>query len=101
VAVPLKKIPKLATVGGAVILKLKNKMILFIRTTQSEVKAVSALCTHDSCQVYYNHAPKRIECVCHGSSFTPDGKVLGGPAKSNLHNFEAQLMEDKIVLTLG
>jgi Rieske Fe-S protein len=101
VAVPLKKIPKLATVGGTVTLKLKKQLILFIRTAQSEVEAVSALCSHDSCQVYYNHGPKQIECVCHGSSFTPDGKVLGGPAKSHLHNFEAKLVEDKIVLTLG
>ncbi len=101
VAVPLKKVPKLAAVGGAATLKLKNQLILFIRTSQSEVKAVSALCSHDSCQVYYNHGPKRIECVCHGSSFTPEGKVLGGPAKAHLHNFEAQLVEDKIVLTIG
>jgi Rieske Fe-S protein len=101
VAVPLNKIPKLGAVGGTATLKLKNKLILFIRTTQSEVSAVSALCTHDSCQVYYNASPKRIECVCHGSSFTPEGKVLGGPAKSNLHNFNAQLVEGKIVLEMG
>jgi Rieske Fe-S protein len=101
VAVSLKKIPKLNTVGGATVLKLKKKMILFVRTTNTDVTAVSALCTHDSCQLLYNPSSKRIECVCHGSHFTPDGKVLGGPAKSNLHNFEAKLVDEKIVLNIG
>ena len=100
IAVPLKKIPKLATVGGAATLKIKNRHILFIRSSATEVKAVSGLCSHDSCQVFYNRTPKRIDCVCHGSSFTPEGKVLGGPAKTDLYNYAARLVEDKIVLTL-
>ena len=100
IAVPLKKIPKLATVGGAATLKVKNRYILFIRTSNTEVKAVSALCSHDSCQVFNNAAPKRIDCACHGSSFTTEGKVLGGPAKADLHNYAARLVDDKVVLTL-
>ena len=100
IAVPLQKIPKLAAVGGAATLKVKNRYILFIRTSNTEVKAVSALCSHDSCQVYYNHKPRRIQCVCHGSAFTTEGKVLGGPAKADLHNYAAQLVEDKVILTL-
>lgn len=44
----------------------------------------SAACTHLKCIVAWNSAEKSWDCPCHGSRFDPYGKVLNGPAVTNL-----------------
>jgi glycine/D-amino acid oxidase-like deaminating enzyme/nitrite reductase/ring-hydroxylating ferredoxin subunit len=44
----------------------------------------SAACTHLKCIVAWNSAERSWDCPCHGSRFDPYGKVLNGPAVSEL-----------------
>lgn len=46
--------------------------------------AVSRTCTHLGCRVNFQEDKQFIECPCHQSRFSPQGKVLSGPAKKNL-----------------
>jgi glycine/D-amino acid oxidase-like deaminating enzyme/nitrite reductase/ring-hydroxylating ferredoxin subunit len=48
------------------------------------VHAVSAVCTHLQCLVRWNSAEESWDCPCHGSRFDPRGRVLQGPAISDL-----------------
>jgi Rieske Fe-S protein len=32
------------------------------------------------CRIAWNTAERTWDCPCHGSRFTPDGKVIQGPA---------------------
>jgi cytochrome b6-f complex iron-sulfur subunit len=57
----------------------------FLVRDNGRIFAVSSTCSHRACPL----APKGTEyvCPCHGSRFTPAGKVLVGPATTPLARF--------------
>jgi Rieske Fe-S protein len=72
--VSVDKVP----VGGGVILG-KEKVVV-TQPAPDDVRAFSAVCTHQGCTVN-NVADGRIDCPCHGSSFdAATGAVRNGPA---------------------
>lgn len=42
------------------------------------------VCTHLGCALNYNSDEDTLECPCHGSRFTKDGKLINGPAQYDL-----------------
>jgi Rieske Fe-S protein len=65
-------------VGGGVVLG-KEKVVV-TRPTADDVRAFSAVCTHQGCTVN-SVADGTIDCPCHGSSFdAATGAVRHGPA---------------------
>jgi glycine/D-amino acid oxidase-like deaminating enzyme/nitrite reductase/ring-hydroxylating ferredoxin subunit len=48
------------------------------------VHKFSAVCPHLGCILQWNPAEKSFDCPCHGSRFTCEGKVINGPAKTDL-----------------
>ena len=51
-----------------------------VRHSPAEVTVYSPVCTHLGCYFKWDPATGHFECPCHGSVFSIDGKVLGGPA---------------------
>jgi glycine/D-amino acid oxidase-like deaminating enzyme/nitrite reductase/ring-hydroxylating ferredoxin subunit len=70
--------------GEGKILKLGRKKLAVYRDEQGRVKKMSAVCTHMGCLVRWNQAEATWDCPCHGSRFSPKGKVLAGPAETPL-----------------
>ena len=55
------------------------------RVVSEEYLVVDMACPHRGCQVgYSNEAAEPFLCPCHRSYFDAAGRVLGGPARSNL-----------------
>jgi len=42
--------------------------------------AMSSVCTHLGCMTVWKQDQSVIACPCHGSTFRPNGQVIGGPA---------------------
>ena len=54
------------------------------RDADGRAHALSAVCPHLGCLVQWNDAEKTWDCPCHGSRFDKRGKVVNGPANSDL-----------------
>jgi nitrite reductase/ring-hydroxylating ferredoxin subunit len=54
------------------------------RGADGVLHACSAVCTHLGCDVAWNQAEQTWDCPCHGSRFSPEGRVINGPAVSDL-----------------
>ena len=54
------------------------------RDDEGRLHERSAVCTHLGCVVAWNPTERSWDCPCHGSRFDPDGRVLRGPAISEL-----------------
>ena len=100
-AFKLDTVAKLQKVDGSAIVKLKGQKVLFVRDSETTVKALSPLCTHQRCEVRYNPSTKKIDCACHGSSFDLQGKVLARPATEPLETYPASLEDGKVIVDLG
>jgi glycine/D-amino acid oxidase-like deaminating enzyme/nitrite reductase/ring-hydroxylating ferredoxin subunit len=64
------------------------RKIAAYRDESGKVHERSAVCTHLKCIVDWNTAEKSWDCPCHGSRFAPTGKVIAGPATSDLERLQ-------------
>lgn len=76
--------PEALAPGEGKVLRLKGRRAAVYRDEAGKLHAVSASCTHMGCLVHFNAAEKTWDCPCHGSRFTPEGKVVAGPAEEPL-----------------
>ncbi len=72
---------------------LERDFILF--AGKGAPRAVSRTCTHLGCRVNFLEDKRIIECPCHQSRFTPEGKLIRGPAKKNLPVFPVKLQTNE------
>ncbi len=68
---------------GAVLRDGLTKIAAY-RDAEGVLHTCSAVCPHLSCIVAWNHSEMTWDCPCHGSRFDKFGKVLNGPATSDL-----------------
>ena len=70
--------------GEGKIVEIGGKKIAAYRNEKGQTTLVSPVCTHMGCLVGWNAAEQTWDCPCHGSRFTPAGKVISGPAETPL-----------------
>ena len=56
--------------------------------------ALSRRCTHLGCTINYREKDGLLECPCHQSRFSPEGKVLHGPAEKQLARYKVEKLKD-------
>jgi Rieske Fe-S protein len=70
--------------GEARVIKYDGNVIALSKDDQGNLHVVDPTCTHMGCSVVWNNAERTWECPCHGARYSPDGKVLTGPANKDL-----------------
>jgi glycine/D-amino acid oxidase-like deaminating enzyme/nitrite reductase/ring-hydroxylating ferredoxin subunit len=70
--------------GEGAIFSTDEGKVAVCRDRDGVLHSVSPVCTHLACDVAWNHAEQTWDCPCHGSRFTPEGKVINGPAVADL-----------------
>lgn len=48
----------------------------FVRRVDGNVQAISGVCTHQGCKLWFDAPDDTLRCPCHTTSFSPSGKVL-------------------------
>ena len=51
-------------------------VIGFVRRVNGKPEAVSGVCTHQGCRLWFDAPDDRLRCPCHSTSFSPAGRVL-------------------------
>ena len=76
--------------GEGNIIEIKGEKFGAYRDPDNHMHIVSAVCTHLQCIVKWNNDEMSWDCPCHGSRFTPEGKVINGPTNADLPHYKKE-----------
>ena len=78
-----KSVETLAPDEGALV-QHNGHTVAAYRDEGGELHLLSSICPHLRCKVAWNAAERSWDCPCHGSRFDVHGKILQGPAVTEL-----------------
>jgi Rieske Fe-S protein len=84
--------------SAAFIQSSDQRKFLVARTAQNSFSAVTAICTHEGCDVNRINGSTYV-CPCHGSQYSSSGAVQSGPATRNLQSFATQFTNNVLTIT--
>jgi cytochrome b6-f complex iron-sulfur subunit len=83
--------------GQGKVVPVNDKPVIIVNTTQGELRAFSAICTHLSCIVEWDQNRQFILCPCHDGRFNPlNGAVISGPPPAPLPQLELTVENEAI-----
>lgn len=90
----------LTNVGSAAIVRTSLPApFLVSRTAQDSFTALTAICTHEMCEIT-GFSGSRYVCPCHGSQYSTGGAVLNGPATVSLRQFPTSFANGELTFTV-
>ncbi|NOY28515.1 MAG: Rieske (2Fe-2S) protein [Oligoflexia bacterium] len=88
----------LGSVGDYGYLSITGDTLIVVHLGDGVFDVLSAICTHQGCQVSYRDRQDDIFCACHNSDFDLDGNVISGPAPRPLRHYPSELQGDTLVI---
>ena len=89
----------LASVGSAALVQGGAGSFLVTRTGQESFSALTAICTHEQCDIT-GFSSGTFVCPCHGSQYNTSGRVQAGPATQALRQFNTQFTNNVLTITV-
>jgi glycine/D-amino acid oxidase-like deaminating enzyme/nitrite reductase/ring-hydroxylating ferredoxin subunit len=80
---------------GAVMSHGLSKVAVY-RDPQGKIHEMSAVCRHLGCIVNWNTSENTWDCPCHGSRYDALGKVIQGPANSDLQEEHSAISKQRL-----
>jgi glycine/D-amino acid oxidase-like deaminating enzyme/nitrite reductase/ring-hydroxylating ferredoxin subunit len=90
----VENVEAIAPGSGGIVRRGLTKLAVY-RDENGAIHERSAVCPHLGCLVDWNSAERTWDCPCHGSRFDCYGRVINGPAMSDLMQVEQPQPEDK------
>ena len=75
-----------------------RQTVFLVWDGETQIRALSATCTHLGCQVQWDAKGKKFRCPCHGGVYAADGRVLEGPPPRPLDTIEARLDKTSVLV---
>jgi cytochrome b6-f complex iron-sulfur subunit len=75
---------------------LRGRDLMLVRTGEREVKAISTVCTHLGCTVFWQKDRQEFFCPCHNGRFDKNGIVLEGPPPAPLDLYPVEIEGDNV-----
>jgi Rieske Fe-S protein len=73
------------------IFKFGSKPGIVVKTSEGEIRALSAVCTHLDCTVQFKADTSQLWCACHNGTYDLNGAVVSGPPPRGLEQFKVNL----------
>src|SRR4029077_1559284 len=54
-----------------------GSVVGFVRRVNGQAEAISGVCTHQGCRLWFDQPLDQLRCPCHSTSFSLTGQVLG------------------------
>ncbi len=83
-------------IGEAKLVRHGVAPFFVIRTNETSVVALSAVCTHVRCILNYDRERRAIVCPCHDGRFDLKGNVLSGPPPRALPEYEVSMRAGEV-----
>lgn len=82
------------------IVPLGTDRVIVLRDPKQQIRACSAICTHEGCTVQYLPAETLIWCACHNGRYDIEGRVISGPPPRPLAPYRVTgTLETKVVVS--
>ena len=73
---------------------------VMLEKADSEVHALSAICTHLGCIIAWNPKAREFICPCHGGRYDFNGNVVFGPPPRPLEKIQVKVRDGKVFVLL-
>ena len=77
--------------SSAKLFRFGSSAAVLINTSDGELRAFSATCTHLTCTVRYEGDTETLFCPCHNGRFALAGNVISGPPPRPLEAYEVEV----------
>src|SRR4030043_659384 len=77
--------------NSAKLFRFGSSAAVLINTSDGELRAFSATCTHLTCTVRYEGDTETLFCPCHNGRFDLAGNVISGPPPRPLEAYEVEV----------
>lgn len=69
-------------------------MLIVRDSSDDQLLGVSPFCTHRYCALEWDQQERVFVCPCHDSRFDPQGKVVKGPAETDLTAYQVRVQDN-------
>lgn len=81
--------------GDGKVVSFEGRKVAVYKDDEGMLHAVNPICKHLKCEVKWNGAERSWDCPCHGARYSFDGRVITGPADSDLEAIRLESLIEK------